>query len=299
MKDPGDAWTMLFSEFNSVQHQTQTREYLYNDGVRAEKNCSLYEALEHVHICILERVPQCGPDYQKDSHMCDFLYLAVRGQKWAREVLAERGSGGHGKESMKYSTFHHRLTAAAHVYQLEDNGDEDRAGTYIGDTYAKPKMPARKSTYRGTASFDKKGVRPANRIRGKLSPNQIAEMKKKTKCNHCQRTGHWRLECPDRMKTPITEIVRARIKELGNSDAAVAAVLWEIVQEEEEYDAYVHLVSQFDHPNQHRNEFDTLLNEVYTIEDATEDLVSTFDCLTSPESDGSNADEKANEQDFW
>jgi len=240
----GDEWHILASEFNSVQHRTQTREHLYNmsiDTVSKEKNCSLVEALEHVHMHILDRIPQCGPDYQKDFHLCDFLYLAVRGQKWAREVLADRGFGGYGKESMRYSTFHHRLNAAASIYQLEEDqeGKEYFSGTYFGDTYAnpRPKRAFHPRDRRPSDSTLRSSLRPTNRIKGKLSTAQLADLKKRTKCSHCHRHGHWRMECPDWVKTPVTEIVQARIRQLGNNDKAAAAVLWEMTQEEEKYEA--------------------------------------------------------------
>ena len=116
----GDAFNMLSQEFNSIQHQTQTREYLYSlniDGAKSEKNCTTADALELVHERILERIPQCGPDNQKDSHMSDFLYLFVKGHPWARDVLSARGAAGQGRQHMDYNTFYNRWTAAVNVFQ--------------------------------------------------------------------------------------------------------------------------------------------------------------------------------------
>lgn len=150
-------------------------------------------------------------------------------------MLAERGSGGRGKTSMKYSTFHHRLPAVANVYQLEEPDNEMHSpGIYFADTYAKPRFSTRPSSY-GSPRGSRSGLRPSNRIKEKLPPSHIAELKKHTKCNHCHKQGQWREECPDRRKTLVTEFFRVRIKELCSDDNTAATVLWEVVQQEEEY----------------------------------------------------------------
>ena len=87
------------------------------------------------------------PDYQKDSHMSDFLYLSVKGHPGAREVLSARGAARQGRQHMEYNTFYNRLTAAVNVYQREIAADQTNAvsisliPTYYGSKYANPLFP--------------------------------------------------------------------------------------------------------------------------------------------------------------
>ena len=221
--------------------------------------------------------------------MSDFLYLSVKGHPWARNVLSARGAAGQGRQHMDYNMFHNRLTAAVIVYQLEIAADQTNpvslslTPTYYGSTYANPRIPPKRRV--SSHSLHQKNLRPPNRIKGKLKASQLTALKQRTKCNACHEYGHWRQECPKRRSTPITEIAKARIVQRGNNDRAVAEVLWEMLQEEEEYDAYVTLsdnvvIEELSSQDSSTNEFTALYTSVYNGEEAKTDLSNAFDALT-------------------
>lgn len=102
-----NAFSLLEKQFNSLQHQAQARTYINSmdiDTIKKEKSCSTLEALEIAHSRINDTVPNCGREYQQESHYCDFLERIVQHQPWAHQVIQNRLTPS-SNEVMEYNTF--------------------------------------------------------------------------------------------------------------------------------------------------------------------------------------------------
>ena len=208
-----EAFNVLGKQFNSLQHQAQARTYLNNltmESIKREKNCTMLVVLETAHNRICDTVPNCGKEYQQPSHYCDFLQRMVERQPWAKPVIQTRLTPGPDRE-MDYNTFYSKLCAALtveHSTESETNFDYTEpctmAATFFGERYAVPRKPslARKMSYplSGMPSWStgvpvRSMLRGSNRIKGRMSSNQLAELKARTRCLNCRKIGHWRHEC--------------------------------------------------------------------------------------------------------
>ncbi len=79
---------------------------------------------------------------------------------------------------------------------------------------------------------------PGNRIRNRLSPTQLLEIKSKTRCLNCKQYGHWRRECPNKQKQ-TTILTDSIVQELDGRPDAPKIALWVIAQDEDAYFAYI------------------------------------------------------------
>lgn len=87
-------------------------------------------------------------------------------------------------------------------------------------------------------------IRPPNRIRKNLSASKLQQIKNNTRCLRCNKYGHLRDECTERDKYPMQNVVLNSIEQLGNSDLAVSKILLALVEDEEEYCAFINKLSE-------------------------------------------------------
>lgn len=66
---------------------------------------------------------------------------------------------------------------------------------------------------------------------------EMQELKRKTRCLRCGKKGHWKNECNERTLS-MTDAIRAHVKESGGTNLAVAEVLFEMVQDEDDFEDY-------------------------------------------------------------
>ena len=254
-----EAFKSLEKHFNSFQHQAQARTYLKNlsiEAVMKEKECSPMVALEIIHNRITETAPNCGQEYQHYVHYCDFLEGTVIGQPWAHTVIQERLCPSP-NERYDYNTFYSKLCAALTSYETTHKTDLPTdlstvtAATFFGERYASnPRRNHRNNASRYHRPGQKLNVasmlRPPNRIKNRMSASQLAQLKSRTKCLRCHEIGHWRHECHNKSKNPMKEVLMTSVAQLGNDETAVAKTLWALMEDDEEYDAYVNFCNDDD-----------------------------------------------------
>ena len=299
------AFASLEKQFNSLQHQAQARTYLTNltvDGIKREKNCTLLQALETAHSRICDTVPNCGKEYQQPSHYCDFLQRMVERQPWAKAVIQARLTPGPDNE-MDYNTFYSKLCAALTV-ELTDYLESDAeshetngsAPTFFGERYAVSRQTNRshgpfhnrRSLPSRTSDLHIRSMlRGPNRIKGRLSAAQLAQLKAKTRCLICRKLGRWRHECPERSNTRGRDTMMSLIQELGNSNQAVAQTLLAVSEDDDEWYAFLETSNDStvqDRALNNRNDFETLVNAVphdsYGDEEALEEIETIMDNVT-------------------
>jgi len=129
---------------------------------------------------------------------------------------------------------------------------------HFGSQYAQPRKP-NNSSYR------------PRQPRKKRTLAELQELKKRTRCLKCGEVGHWRAECPKR-DLSLTDAIRSRIVHNGKNNKAVADVLFAMVQEDDEFNEYIHLSNVEPEPD---NPFTSYMN--MENQDTNEDAASLFD----------------------
>ena len=163
-----EAFTALEKRINSPQHQAQVRTYLNSmniENIKKEKNCSNLQALETAHSRISDTVPNCGKDYQQESHYCDFLERVVQRQPWAHQVIQNRPTPST-NDLMDYNKFYSKLVAALTSWEtLNQNNYKEHIVSSTRMTYQVLYFFARgmqPSTYRVTGNFHDMMASPNN-----------------------------------------------------------------------------------------------------------------------------------------
>ena len=282
------------------------------ENIKKEKNCSNLQALETAHSRISDTVPNCGKDYQQESHYCDFLERVVQRQPWAHQVIQNRLTPST-NDLMDYNTFYSKLVAALTSWETlnqhnnEDHNQNDISGSvFFGERYATKHIPRnRKFSRYDDVSQQRKPditsmIRGPNRVRHGMSASKLSQLKARTKCLLCKRYGHWRQECPERHKRRTRDTMLNMVRQLGNDSAAVAKALWAISEDDDEYLAYIEIAEDTDtednNDEQHTNPFEAVINSVetrpYNDDDATADLQTCFDDIADNFVSYANMEEK-------
>ena len=299
------AFVSLEKQFNSLQHQAQARTYLINltvDGIKREKKCTLLQAPETAHSRICDTFPNCGKEYQQPSHYCDFLQRRVERQPWAKAVIQARLTPGPDSE-MDYNNFYSKLCAALTV-ELKDHPESNAeshvangsAAAFFGERYAVSRKTNRShGPFRNRRNLPSKTsdlhvrsmLRGPNRIKGRLSAAQLAQLTAKTRCLVCRKLGHWRHECPERGNTRGRDTMMSLIQDLGNSNQAVAQKLLAVSEDDDDW--YDCLETSNGSTVQERapnnsNDFETLFNavphDIYVDENALKEIEMIMDNVT-------------------
>jgi len=316
-----EAFRMLEAQFNTLQHQAQARTYLRTltfEGIKSEKNCSSLEALEICHSRITDTVPSCGKEYQHDTHYCDFLQNVVTTEAWAQQVIQNRLTPAP-NERMDYNTFYSKLGAALTAFEsgVPESGRDSRnmpsAAVFFGERYASPvkSMARSRNRHQGGAPQARNNIldvmtslRPPNRIKGKTSASRLAQLKARTKCLRCHEVGHWRHECPKRSMQSTKQVLMSLVRDIGNDEDAVAAVLWALSEDDDEYYAFtsqsgISLTEPIDQqPEAIPNSFEAFVTGAesapdYDEKEAVEDLRTCFEVMVDEIGSSENEEQQA------
>lgn len=241
-----DALKLIQGQFDTLHHQSQAQSFLNSitmQGVRKEKSCNDIEALRLVHERITLTLPKCGPLCQSDGYKILTLERIVKYEAWAANVITTRSAN----PSLTYSSFYTMLCTAANLHVEKQNQVADTTPStstkqdimsaiplHYGSTYGmtSKRQSIRRSQNRRDPNRNN-GYNPRGRRR---TPEQLAALKSRTRCDYCNQLGHWRLECKNREKT-MEDVIRGRLEEKSSSDPVVAfaEVLRDITQDEDDY----------------------------------------------------------------
>jgi len=213
------------------------------------------------------------------------------------------------------------LTAFESTYPETESESHNNvsAAVFFGERYAPPTKPNTRPRDRQRGGIPKAGrnvldvmssLRSPNRIKSNLSASRLAQLKARTRCLRFHKKGHWRHECPDRSGQSTKQVMMSLVRDVGNDDTAVAAVLWALSEDDDEYYAYVSqsaIMDNFQSDDNHQqdtmsNSFEAFIADTVTImeygnQEAIEDIRSCFEVMidehTGP---GSDSEEQ---QAFW
>ena len=180
-----------------------------------------------------------------------------------------------------YNTFYSKLCTALTVeltdyLELDAESHEayESAAAFFGERYAVSRKTNRShGPFRNHRNLPSRisdlhvrsMLRGPNRIKGRPSAAQLAQLKAKTRCLICRKLGHWRHECPERGNTRGRDTMMSLIQELDNSYQAVAQTLLAVPEDDEAW--YAYLETSKDSTVQERasnnsSDFETLVNAV-------------------------------------